>query len=37
MKVLAENIGRAMITVSIGRYLKRVLENPDINAAAGDT
>ncbi|HEY3745591.1 MAG TPA: hypothetical protein VGL17_05075 [Gemmatimonadaceae bacterium] len=33
----AENIGRAMIAVSIGRYPKRVLENPDINAAAGDT
>jgi uncharacterized protein YbjT (DUF2867 family) len=31
-----ENIGRAMIAVSIGRYPKRVLENPDINAAAGD-
>jgi hypothetical protein len=37
MKVLAENISRAMIAVSIGRYPKRVLENPDINAAAGDT
>jgi uncharacterized protein YbjT (DUF2867 family) len=32
----AENIARAMIAVSIGRYPKRVLENPDINAAAGD-
>jgi uncharacterized protein YbjT (DUF2867 family) len=32
----AENIGHAMIAVSIGRYPKRVLENPDINAAAGD-
>ena len=32
----AENIGRAMIAVSIGRYPKRVLENPDINEAAGD-
>jgi uncharacterized protein YbjT (DUF2867 family) len=33
----AENIGRAMIAVSIGRYPKRVLENPDINLAAGDS
>ena len=33
----AENIARAMIAVSIARYPKGVLENPDINAAAGDT
>lgn len=32
----AENIGRAMIAVSIGRYPRRVLENPDINEAARD-
>jgi uncharacterized protein YbjT (DUF2867 family) len=31
----AENMGRAMIAVAIRGYPKRVLENPDINAAAG--
>jgi uncharacterized protein YbjT (DUF2867 family) len=33
----AENIGRAMINVATTRYPRRVLENVDINALAGDS
>ena len=32
----AENMGRAMIAVAAGGYPKRILESPDINAAAGE-
>ena len=32
----SENLGRAMIAAATTGYSKRILENPDINALAGD-